>query len=224
MTVLNVLICDDHAGFRASLSALLSGGTEVLVVGEAADGAHAVRAALALQPDVVLMDLAMPGMGGVEATRAIVESAPHIGVIVLTMAEDDDAVFAAVRAGARGYLLKGARRAEIVRALLAVSDGDAVFGGTIASRLIRYFDPPAPVAASAIFPDLTPREVQVLTLMARHLANPQIAHQLGISEKTVRNNISAILVKLRVADRAHAILAAHHGGLARESHPSGEGR
>jgi len=213
VNTLNVLICDDHAGFRASLSALLSGSQEIVVIGEAADGAHAVRAALALQPDVVLMDLAMPGMGGVEATRAIVNSAPHIGVIVLTMVEDDDAVFAAIRAGARGYLLKGARRAEIVRALRAVADGDAVFGGAIAGRLIRYFDPPRAVFPSHSFPDLTPREAQVLALMAHHQANPSIAHQLGISEKTVRNNVSAILVKLRVADRAQAILAAHDAGM-----------
>ncbi|MEP7332817.1 MAG: response regulator transcription factor [Terracoccus sp.] len=218
MNALNVLICDDHAGFRASLSALLSGSDGVVVVGEAADGAHAVRATLALQPDVVLMDLAMPGMGGVEATRAIINSAPHIGVIVLTMVEDDDAVFAAIRAGARGYLLKGARRAEIIRALRAVADGDAVFGGAIAGRLIRYFEPPAAPAPLVVFPDLTPREVQVLTLMAHHLANPAIAHQLGISEKTVRNNVSAILVKLRVADRAQAILAAHDAGIGPEKH------
>jgi DNA-binding NarL/FixJ family response regulator len=213
---LNVLICDDHAGFRASLSALLSGTDDVVVVGEVADGAHAVRAALALQPDVVLMDLAMPGMGGVEATRSIVGSAPHIGVIVLTMVEDDDAVFAAMRAGARGYLLKGARRAEIIRALRAVAAGDAVFGGAIAGRLIRYFDPPAAPSPPRDFPDLTRREVQVLALMADHLANPAIAHQLGISEKTVRNNVSAILVKLRVADRAQAIIAAHDAGMGQQ--------
>lgn len=216
MDALTVLICDDHAAFRASLAALLSGGEDITVVGEAANGAHAVRAALALQPDVVLMDLAMPGLGGVEATRAIVHSAPHIGVIVLTMVEDDDAVFAAIRAGARGYLLKGARRAEIVRTLRAVAGGDAVFGGVIAGRLIRYFDVPAAPTPSVSFPDLTPREVQVLTLMADHLANPAIAHQLGISEKTVRNNVSAILVKLRVADRAQAILTAHDAGMGQD--------
>lgn len=224
MNALNVLICDDHAGFRGSLSALLGGSAEVVIVGEVADGAHAVRAALALQPDVVLMDLAMPGMGGVEATRSIVNSAPHIGVIVLTMAEDDDAVFAAIRAGARGYLLKGARRAEIVRALRAVADGDAVFGGAIASRLIRYFNPPAAASPSLRFPDLTPREVQVLTMMARPLTNPSIAHELGISEKTVRNNVSAILVKLRVADRAQAILAARDAGMGPETHRRELGR
>ena len=218
MNAINVLICDDHAGFRTSLAALLAGSDEVVVLGAVADGAYAVRAALDLQPDVVLMDLAMPGMGGIEATRSIVDSAPHIGVIVLTMAEDDDAVFAAIRAGARGYLLKGARRAEIVLAVRAVAAGDAVFGGAIASRLIRYFDPPTTPAATNSFPDLTPREGQVLTLMANHLPNPSIAHQLGISEKTVRNNVSAILVKLRVADRAQAILAAHDAGMGPEKH------
>jgi DNA-binding NarL/FixJ family response regulator len=224
VNALSVLICDDHAGFRASLSALLSGSDEVKVVGEVADGAHAVRAALALQPDVVLMDLAMPGMGGVEATRSIVDSAPHIGVIVLTMAEDDDAVFAAVRAGARGYLLKGARRAEIVLALRAVAAGEAVFGGAIAGRLIRYFDPPAAPVPSGSFPDLTPREGQVLTLMAHHLPNPAIARELGISEKTVRNNVSTILVKLSVADRAQAILAAHDAGMGPEEQRRQQGR
>lgn len=216
MNALNVLICDDHEGFRASLSALLSGSDDIIVVGEVADGAHAVRAALSLQPDVVLMDLAMPGMGGVEATRSIINSAPHIGVIVLTMLEDDDAVFAAIRAGARGYLLKGARRAEIIRTLRAVAAGDAVFGGAIAGRLIRYFDPPAAPSPPPGFPGLTPREAQVLTLMAHHLANPSIARQLGISEKTVRNNVSAILVKLRVADRAQAIQAARDAGMGQE--------
>jgi DNA-binding NarL/FixJ family response regulator len=217
--MLNVLICDDHAGFRASLSALISGADDIVVVGEAADGTHAVRAALALQPDVVLMDLAMPSMGGVEATQLIVSSAPHIAVIALTMAEDDDAVFAAIRAGARGYLLKGARRAEIVMALRAVAAGEAVFGGAIAGRLIRYFNPPAPPTPTRTFPALTPREEHVLTLMTRHLPNPAIARQLGISEKTVRNNVSAILVKLRVADRAEAILAARDAGVGSDLHP-----
>lgn len=217
MTPLNVLICDDHAGFRSSLAALIT-NDDILVVGSVGDGASAVRSAMALQPDVVLMDVAMPGMSGVEATRSIVDNAPHVAVIVLSMVEDDDAVFAAMRAGARGYLLKGARRAEIVRAVGAVAEGGAVFGGAIAGRLMRYFDVPAAASPARSFPDLTAREVEVLELMAQHLSNPAIGHQLGITEKTVRNNVSAILTKLRVADRTQAILAAHDGGLGSAAH------
>ena len=182
MAGLSVLICDDHAGFRASLAALLVTGDEVVVVGEAADGASAEQAALALQPDIVLMDLTMPGMGGVEATRRILRNSPHIGVVVLTMVEDDDSVFAAMQAGARGYLLKGARRAEIIRTILAVADGEAVFGGGIAGRLARYFDTPRPPSHRQAFPELTTREVEVLALMAQHLPNPSIAQHLGISD------------------------------------------
>jgi DNA-binding NarL/FixJ family response regulator len=213
MTSLNVLICDDHAGFRASLAALLTAGGEVVIVAESADGSSAVDLAVSLQPDVVLMDLNMPGIGGVEATRRIVESAPHIGVVVLTMVEDDDSVFAAMKAGARGYLLKGARKAEIIRAVRAVADGEAIFGGGIAGRLIQYFDRPRPSSQSQAFPELTKREIDVLALMAQHLPNPTIAAHLRINEKTVRNNVSSILTKLRLTDRSQAILAARDAGL-----------
>lgn len=211
---LSVLLCDDHAEFRASLAALLVGSGEIDIVGESADGAAAVEAARILQPDVVLMDLTMPGMGGVEATRRIVHHSPHIGVVVLTMVEDDDPVFAAMQAGARGYLLKGARRAEIVRAVRAVADGDALFGGAIAGRLMRFFEAPRTPRNAQAFPELTAREVQVLSLMARHLHNQAIAAQLDITEKTVRNNVSSILTKLCLTDRAQAIIAAREAGLA----------
>jgi DNA-binding NarL/FixJ family response regulator len=139
---ISVLICDDHAHFRDGLRALLETSTEVEVVGEASDGAMAVEASMTLQPDVVLMDLTMPGMGGVEATRQLLAASPHIGVLVLSMVSDDDSVFAAMQAGARGYLLKGARKAEILRAVRAVASGEAIFDAAIASRLINYFATP----------------------------------------------------------------------------------
>lgn len=213
MARLKVLICDDHPEFRASLAALLASGDEIDVVGEAADGSSAVQTARSLQPDVVLMDLTMPGIGGVEATRQIVQHSPHIGVVVLTMVEDDDPVFAAMRAGARGYLLKGARRAEIERAVRSVADGQAIFGPAIAGRLMRFFDNPTPPRNGQAFPELTAREVQVLSLMAKHLHNPEIAESLQITEKTVRNNVSSILTKLSVRDRAQAITTAREAGL-----------
>ena len=157
------------------------------------------------------MDLKMPGMGGSRRPASSCASAPHIGVVVLTMVQDDDAVFAAMRAGARGYLLKGARRAEIVLAIRAVADGDGSSAPRSPAGSSGTSTPRPPRTHS--FPNLTPREGQVLTLMARHLPNPAIAHQLGISEKTVRNNVSAILVKLRVADRSRAIILAKDAGL-----------
>ncbi len=213
MARLTVLICDDHTEFRASLAALLAGVGDIDVRGEADNGAAAVEAARILQPDVVLMDLTMPGMGGIEATRWIVQQSPHIGVVVLTMVEDDDAVFSAMQAGARGYLLKGARRDEIVRSVRSVADGDAVFGAAIAGRLMRFFERPRQPRGSQAFPQLTAREVQVLALMGKHLHNPAIAQQLAITEKTVRNNVSSILTKLCLTDRAQAIITAREAGL-----------
>jgi DNA-binding NarL/FixJ family response regulator len=220
MAAVTVLICDDHAGFRTSLATLLSGDADIEVVGEAADGAAAEEAAGLLQPAVVLMDLTMPGVGGIEATHRIVTNAPHIGVIVLTMVEDDDSVFAAMRAGAHGYLLKGARKAEIMHAIKGVAAGEAIFGPPIAARMINYFTVSRPPSQATAFPELTARETDILSLMATHLTNPSIGHRLGISEKTVRNNVSAILVKLRVADRAQAILAAREAGLGTHPLPS----
>jgi DNA-binding NarL/FixJ family response regulator len=213
MEAIQILICDDHAEFRQGLRALLDTAPDLDVVGEAADGEEAVNAAAGVQPDVVLMDLHMPGTNGVQATRRILRTSPHIGIIVLTMIEDDDSVFAAVQAGARGYLLKGARKADIVGAVRAVAGGEAVFGPAIAGRLMRYFA--APVATSPVFafPQLTPREIEILQLMAEHLTNPEIAARLELRPKTVRNNVSNIFAKLQVADRAQAIIAAREAGL-----------
>ncbi|MGR7023226.1 response regulator transcription factor [Geodermatophilus sp. URMC 62] len=208
---LRVLVCDDSDTFREGLRALLSTSAEVDVVGEAADGASAVEAALALQPDVVLMDLTMPGTGGVEATRRLLAHSPHIAVLVLTMAEDDASVFAALQAGARGYLLKGARKAEILRAVQAVTDGGAVLGAPVATRLAALVaGRPRP---ESVFPDLSAREREVLVLLTEHLTNGEIAARLGLSEKTVRNHLSNVLAKLRVATRAEAVAAARRAGL-----------
>lgn len=210
MEPISILICDDHAHFRDGLRALLETSTEVEVVGEAPDGATAVDASLALQPDVVLMDLTMPGMGGVEATRQLLAASPHIRVLVLSMVADDDSVFAALQAGARGYLLKGARKAEILRAVRAVASGEAIFDAAIASRLINYFaTPPAAIP----FPQLTGREVEILRLLTEHLTNPEIADRLGLTTKTIRNHVSNIFSKLQVASRAEAISTARQAGL-----------
>jgi DNA-binding NarL/FixJ family response regulator len=208
---IRVLVCDDHAPFREGLHALLATSSEVEIVGEAPDGRAAVDKALALQPDVVLMDLTMPGMGGVEATGRVLARCPHIAVLVLTMAEDDESVFAALRAGARGYLLKGARKAEILRALRAVTDGEAILGAPVAARLAAFIaSRPRPAQA---FPQLSGRESEILVLLTEQLTNPEIAARLGLSEKTVRNHVSNILTKLQVATRSDAIATARRGGL-----------
>lgn len=209
---IHVLIVDDHAPFRAGLRALLNSVPEMEVAGEAANGDDAIHEVAKLQPDVILMDIQMPGMNGIEATRAIYQSSPHIGVIVLTMFEDDDSVFAAMRAGARGYLLKGADQAEILRAIHSVRNGEALFGPGIARRLINFFAQPNPQAQHP-FPELTEREREVLDLLARGMNNAEIAGVLVISQKTVRNHVSNIFNKLQVADRAQAIIRARDAGL-----------
>ncbi len=215
MNATTVVICDDHAHFRQGLRALLDTSDEIEVVGEAADGSQAVAAVVRLQPDVILMDLTMPGVGGVQATADVLAACPHIGVLVLSMASDDDSVFAALQAGARGYLLKGARRAEIVRAVRAVASGEAIFGADIATRLMRYFGSApasqpdrATTQLTTAFPQLTTRETEILRLIAEQLTNPEVAQSLGLTEKTIRNNVSSIFTKLRVATRAQAIAIA----------------
>ena len=209
---IRVLIVDDHAPFRAGLRALLASVPEMEVAGEAENGEDAIRAAASLQPDVILMDIQMPGMNGIEATRLIYQSSPHIGVIVLTMFEDDDSVFAAMRAGARGYLLKGADQTEILRALHSVGSGEALFGPGIARRLINFFNQVQPQAQNP-FPELTEREREVLEMIARGSNNAEIASALTLSQKTVRNHVSNIFNKLQVADRAQAIIRARDAGL-----------
>ena len=209
---LRVLIVEDHPVFRDGLRALLTSIQGTDVVGEAASGVEAVAQALALQPDVVVMDLDLPGIGGLAATRQIVATSPHVGVLVLTMFDDDDSLFAAMRAGARGYLLKGADQDDIRRAILAVGDGDAIFGPAIARRLMEYFSVPRPDVRDA-FPELTERERQVLNLIAQGHANAAIASRMAISTKTVRNHVSSIFTKLQVTDRAQAIVRAREAGL-----------
>jgi DNA-binding NarL/FixJ family response regulator len=198
------------------LRALLLSDSGLEVVGEAGDGEEATSLAADLQPDVILMDLGMPGVGGIEATRRIVRTSPHIAVLVISMFEDDDSIFAALQAGARGYLLKGALRAEILRSIRAVTSGEAIFGPTIARRLMQYFAAPRPSAPPDAFPELTEREHEILALIARHETNPEIAKKLHLSPKTVRNHVSNIFTKLQVADRAQVIIRAREAGLGKE--------
>jgi DNA-binding NarL/FixJ family response regulator len=215
---LRVLIADDHALVRRGLAALLGGAPGITVVGEAATGAEAVARAAALRPDVILMDLQMPGGSGVEATRAIRAADPQARVLVVTLFEDDDSVFLALRAGARGYVLKDADEAELLRAVRAVGRGEAIFGPAVASRVLAFFAAPPGGGAGGpapAFPELTEREREVLDLMAAGHPNPAIARRLGLSPKTVGNYVSAVFGKLQVADRAEAIIRARDAGLGR---------
>jgi len=207
--VTRVLLADDHEMVRAGVRALLAHADDIAVIAEAANGRQAIQAALVEQPDVVLMDLHMPELDGIEATRQIVQASPHTGVLVLTMMEDDDSV----RAGARGYLLKGAGRAELTRAIQAVSRGEAIYSPAIAQRIIGYFSRTESRGGGSVFPELTDREREVLDLIAAGHNNALIARRLVISPKTVRNHISNIFNKLQVADRAQAIVRARQAGL-----------
>lgn len=210
---IRVLIADDHPPFRAGLRAILSTVDGVEVIADCPDGDTCVRTATELHPDVVLMDLHMPGMDGIEATRSLTEQLPGTVVVALTMLEDDASVFAAMRAGARGYLLKGADRDDIVRAIHAAARGDVLFGADIAGRVIEYFRGVRRFAATKAFPELTDRELEILALVADGIANRDIARRLFISDKTVRNHISNIFSKLHVTDRAQAIVKARDAGI-----------
>lgn len=211
MTGLRVLVVDDHPLFRFGLCAALAQRDDIEVVGEAAGGHAAIDIATAAAPDVVVMDLHLPDLGGVEATRAITNADPKVGVLVLTMFDDSESVFNAMRAGARGYLLKGAEPEELVRAVQAVARGEAIFGQSIAAQVLRYFN--GLNASTVSFPELTAREREVLELIAAGRNNSEIAQVLTLSGKTVRNHVSIIFSKLRVADRAQAIVRAREAGL-----------
>ncbi|WP_459644274.1 response regulator transcription factor [Kineococcus sp. NUM-3379] len=212
---MRVVIADDHPVFRTGLRVLLE-DLGVEVAAEAADGEQAVAAALRERPDVVLMDLQMPGTSGIEATRRLLADDPEAKVLVLTMVADDEAVFAAVQAGALGYVLKGAGQEEIGRALTAVAAGEAVYGAQVARRLRAFFTAGSGVVAKP-FPELSDRERAVLDLVAAGLPNAAVAQRLFLSEKTVRNYVTSIFAKLGVADRAGAVVRAREAGLGRGS-------
>jgi DNA-binding NarL/FixJ family response regulator len=207
-----ILIADDHRLFREGLMALLSVLEDVKVIGEAQDGLQAVELALSLEPDVIVMDIQMPVLGGLEATRQILSRSPHIGILVVSMFEDDDNVFAAMQAGARGYLLKGAAPDELLRGIHAVARGEALFAPSIAKRLMGYFSRQTRLPTT-LFPDLTEREREILSHISQGETNPIIARRLELSEKTVRNHITNIFSKLQVGTRAEAVLRAKEGGL-----------
>ena len=210
---IRVLIADDHPLFRDGMHGLLDSVPETEVVGEAESGEEAILMAESLQPDVILMDIKMPGINGLQAMREILNTSPHICILIVSMLEDDDSVFAAMRAGARGYVPKGANQAEMLRAIRAVANGEAIFGPGIAQRLMGFFSASRRSVAPKIFPELTERESEVLALVAQGRTNEEIAGRLVLSLKTVRNHVSNIFSKLQVADRAQAIIRARDAGL-----------
>jgi DNA-binding NarL/FixJ family response regulator len=212
---IRIVVADDHPVYRDGLRGLAGRTPDLDLVGEAATGIEAVEVVERTQPDVVLMDLRMPGMTGIEATRTILERLPETRVLILTMSENDDSLFAAMRAGARGYLPKDADSEELVHAIRAAALGEVIFGQSIATKLMAFFaDPRTPAAAP--FPELTDREAEVLELIAQGRSNAGISTRLGISDKTVRNHVANVFNKLRVADRAQAIVRAREAGLGRD--------
>jgi DNA-binding NarL/FixJ family response regulator len=213
VSAFRIFVAEDHPLFRRGVVSLLSSVPDFEVVGEATSGREAVERATRLQPDVVLMDLQMPGGNGIEATREIARKSPDVRVLVVTLFEDDDSVFMALRAGARGYILKDADEEELARAIRAVGRGEAIFSPAVAERVLAYFASSSPAAQPQAFPSLTERERQILNLIARGHPNPAIARELSLSTKTVGNYVSNIFTKLQVADRAQAIIAARDAGL-----------
>lgn len=212
MDTIRVLIADDHTLFRDGLKSLLVSVEDIEVIGEASTGQDTIDLAVETQPDIVLMDIQMPGVNGIEATRQILHQAPHVGVIMLTMFEDDDSVFAAMRAGARGYVLKGADQSVMLRAIRSVANGESLFSPEIAKRLMSFFGNLKPDDRADVFPELTEREREILHHIASGHTNADIAQELVISLKTVRNHVSNIFNKLQVADRAQAAIRARQAG------------
>lgn len=213
MEPLRVLIADDHPLFRHGLSTLLSASPDFEVAGEATTGKEVIELAAKIQPDVILMDIQMPGLNGIEATRSILHTSPHIRILIITMFEDDASVFTAMKAGARGYVLKDAQKADMFQAIRAVGRGEAIFSPAIATRLIDFFSAPRPVAPPQVFSDLTEREREILELIAQGHNNTEIATRLVLSPHTVRNYVSNIFSKLQVASRAQAIIRAREAGM-----------
>jgi DNA-binding NarL/FixJ family response regulator len=213
MNPVRILIVDDHTLFRDGLRAILKAVSDFEIVGEAATGEEAIDKVSTLKPDIILMDIQMPDMNGVEATNKILKEHPEMGIIILTMLEDNDSLFSALRAGARGYVLKGADKAEMVKSIRAVANGEALFGPAIANRLTKFFKHPGGMSKQSAFPELTDREREVLEVIAQARNNQEIAEILHISMKTVSNHISNIYNKLQVADRTEAIFKARDAGL-----------
>ena len=211
MEPLRILIAEDHPLYRKGMISLLQSIPEFEVVGEASTGEEAVARASQLQPDVILMDLQMPAVNGIEATRRILQEIPNVRVLVVTLFEDDESVFMALRAGARGYILKDADEEEMVLSIRAVGRGEAIFSPAVATRVLAYFS--KPVAPPQVFPTLTDREREILNLIAQGHPNPSIAKQLSLSTKTIGNYVSNIFTKLQVADRAQAIIRAREAGM-----------
>lgn len=221
MNSVRILIADDHTLFREGLTAILSAAADTEVAGEAANGQEVIEKAAGLHPDVILMDIMMPGLNGIEATQRIIKTSPEIGIIILTMLEDDDSLFAAMCAGARGYILKGADKEEVLRTIRAVAAGEALFGPAIAKKITTFFNGitayPRRAEERENFSDLTDREREVLELIAQGSNNREIANRLYIAPKTVSNHISNIFGKLQVSDRAQAIVKARQAGMGRKS-------
>ncbi|MGH3384417.1 MAG: response regulator [Nocardioidaceae bacterium] len=213
-STIRVVIVDDHPLVRQGLEAVLASAAGVALVGQAADGRHAVDLAKELDPDVILMDLQLPVLSGLDATREILVARPETAVLVLTMFEDDDTVHAAVAAGAMGYLLKGANGEDILAAVRSAAAGQAVFGTAIAHRLQTFFAS-GPTTSTSTFPELTDRERSILDRLAAGLTNVEIGRALFVSPKTVANNVSMILAKLNLSERSQAIVLARDAGLGR---------